>query len=221
MASTFLQLKNQVANRSGRTDGGTANTIRDNAINNAVRFTIADAYPFSWLRKVASVSTDSGGDGDLPSDFNPTHMLQPGWVVVAVSGAGGDHVLTQVPVEVFDRWDAGGNYRYYIDYNTSTNLFRIRSSEPSVTLTVTYLHIPAEMTADADVCIVPDSECVALLASAKVWLAKERDETNHDRDNQLGLARLNQMILNDKRANPLRPIRTSLYSRDLGFNRAD
>lgn len=219
MASTFLQLKNETANRSGRTDGGTANTIRDNAINNSIRFTIGDAYPFSWLRVTTTVATDTNGDADLPATYNPTHKLQPGWVRVVGSGSYDDTVLGEVPLEVFDRYDSAGQNRFYIDYNTSTNVFRIRSTEPSVTITITYVQRLAELSADADVCIVPDSECVSLLASAKVWLAKERDETNHDRDNALGLQRLNQMILNDKRANPLRPVRSSPYNVDLGYNR--
>lgn len=219
MASTFLQLKNQVANRSGRTDGGTANTIRDNAINDVVRFTIADAYPFSWLRVTTTVATDATGDADLPATYNPTHKLVQGYVRVAGSGTFDDRLFSEVPLEMFDRVDATGHYRYYIDYNSSTDLFRIRSSEPSTTITITYLRKPAIMTADADICIVPDSECVSLLASAKVWLAKERDETNHDRDNALGQQRLNQMIINDKKANPLRVIRSNLYGVDLGFNR--
>lgn len=216
--STFLQVKNMVANRSGRTDGGTANTIRDNAINNVIRDHIANAYPFSWLRRSTTVNTDSSGDADLPSDFNPNHKLRPGYVYIASSGAANDKYLYEVNREHFDTYDQALSYKYYIDYNTSTNLYRIRTTEPSQTVTVNYYHMPTALSADADVCIVPDPMCVAYLASAIYWLAKERDEANHDRDNQLGLARLNQMIINDKRADPQRPRQGSIYTTDLGFN---
>lgn len=214
--STFLELKDATANVSGRTDGGTANTIRDNAINNVYRFTIADAYPFSWLTVTTTVATDASGDADLPATFNRTHSA---FVRVAGAGASDDISLVQVPFEVFDRYDAGGQNRYYIEFNSATNLFALKTSEASKTLTVTYFQRPAIMTLNTDVCIVPDSECVVLLAAAKVWLGKERDETNYDRMNGLGLQRLNQMIINDKRANPLRPVRSSLYNVNLGFNR--
>lgn len=219
--ATFLQLKNIVANRSGRTDGGTANTIRDNAINNVIRDHIANAHPFSWLKRSTTVATDSSGEADLPADFNPNHKLQPGYVYISDGAAGGDIILTEVNQETFDDFNQGGNYKFCIDYNTSTDLYRIKSSEPSTTLTLIYYHIPAELSADADVCIVPDPMCVGYLASGIVWLAKERDEANHDRDTQLGIQRLNQLILNDKRATPTRLRRGSIYTADLGFNRAD
>lgn len=183
-----------------------------------VRDIIANAYPFSWLKRTDIVTTDTFGDADLPSTFNPNHKLQPGYVRIAGSGAYDDITLTEVGTEIFDRYDAAGSNFYTLDYNTSTNLYRLRTSEPSVTITVTYFHTPAIMSSDSTVCPVPDAQCVGYLASAKVWLAKERDETNHDRDNQLGLVRLERLIINDKRANPLRPLRGSIWTRDLGFN---
>lgn len=218
MAVTYLQLKNRVANRSGRTDGGTANTIRDNAINDVIRDTIANYYPFSWLKRDTTIALDSSGDGDLPADFNPSHRLQPGMVRVAGAGVGDDNYFTEIAQERFDSYDSTNSYAYYIDYNTSTDRYRLRTSEPSVTATVTYFHIPAALSADADVCIVPDPEVPTLLASARVWLAKERDETNHDRDLSLGLKKLDQLIIVDKRSKPQRLHRSSLYTRDLGFN---
>lgn len=219
--ATFLQLKNIVANRSGRTDGGTANTIRDNAINNVVRDHISNAHPFSWLKRTTTLSLDSSGDADLPADFNPNHKLQPGYVYVSNAGANDDTILQEVHQESFDIYDTAGSYKYYIDFNTSTDLYRIRTTEPSTSVALVYYHTPAEMTLDADVCVVPDPMCVGYLASGIVWLAKERDEANHDRDTQLGIQRLNQLILNDKRANPVRLRRGSLYTADLGFNTLD
>ncbi|MBA2706146.1 MAG: hypothetical protein H0U60_20110 [Blastocatellia bacterium] len=214
MASTYLQLKSQVANRSGRIDGGTANTIRDNAINDVIRFTIADSHPFSWLKATATVVLVAGV-ADMPTNYNPTHKLQPGFVRIARASTNDDIPLTETTVDMFDRY-AAGDYRYYIRW--SSYRFEIVSTEQSNTLTVTYYIIPTALSADGDTSIIPDSECVTLLASAKVWLAKERDETNHDRDNALGLQRLGQMIINDKRANPLRPIRSNLYNVNLGYN---
>lgn len=221
MALTYLQIKNAVANRSGRTDGATANTIRDNAINNVIRDHIASAHPFSWLRRQTTIALDSSGQGDLPADFNPNHKLQPGFVYIAQSGVGNDLYLEEINREGFDLVNQATSYKYYIDYNTSTNRYRLNTTEPSQTATVIYYHIPAALSDDADTCIVPDPMTVVYLASAIVWLSKERDETNHDRDNALGIQRLQQMILNDKRANPARPKRGGLYSYDLGFNTSE
>jgi hypothetical protein len=79
--STFLELKNIVANCLGRTDGGTADTLRDNAINNVIRFEIAEAYPFSWLERTTTVTTNASGQIDLPSDFNPAQKIKDARVV--------------------------------------------------------------------------------------------------------------------------------------------
>lgn len=124
-----------------------------------------------------------------------------------------------MPRESFDAFGAG-TFRYYIDYNTSTNRYRLNTTDPSVTLQVTYYHVPATMTADADVCVVPDQDVVAYLAAARYWLSSERDETNHDRFKTLGNQRLQQLVLDDKKANPLRPKRGVGWGRNLGWNTA-
>lgn len=221
MAVTYLELKNRVANRSGRTDGGTASTIRDNAINNAIRDTIANAHPFSWLRRSTTVATDTSGDGDLPANFNPSHKLKAGFVRIVNSGTADDITLLEIPQETFDRVDFGGSNKYYIAYNTSTDRYQLKTTEASKTITVTYYFIPAIMTADADISPLASADAAVYLASARVWLAKERDETNHDRDNALGVDALNKMILADKRANPTRTLYGGLYTANVGFNTPD
>lgn len=213
---TFLQLKNATANQLGKSDGGTANTIRDNHINDVIRNEIADVFPFSWLRKTnSSISLDSSGQSDLPSDYNPNHKLYD--LRKVVSGSGGDTQFTEVNRELFDRYGSG-TYKYYIDYNTGTNLYRLNTTQVSITAQVTYYHRPAAMTADADVCVVPDQDVIAYLAAARYWLSSERDETNHDRFKALGNQRLQQLVLNDKRSNPLRVKRGVGFGPNLGWN---
>lgn len=212
---TFLQLKNATANQLGKTDGGTTNTIRDNHINDVIRNEIADAYPFSWLRKTNSaISLNSSGQSDLPSDYNPNHPLT---LRKVVTGTSNDTLFTEVPRDVFDTYGAG-SFRYYIDYNTSTDLYRLNTTEASITAQIVYWFKPAAMTADADICIIPDQDLVAFLAAARYWLSFWEDETNHDRFKALGNQRLQQLVLNDKKANPLRPNRSSAYGRNLGWN---
>lgn len=213
--STFLQLKNQTANALGKDDGGTANTIRDNHINDVIRNEIADAYPFSWLRKTNSaISLNSSGQADLPSDYNPNHKLL---LRKVYAGAGGDQVFTAVDAEYFDNFFAG-SYRYFIDYNTSTDLYRLNTTETSVTVEIIYYHKPAIMTDDTDICVVPDADLVAYLAAARYWLSYLGDETNHDRFKALGNQRLQQLVLNDKKSNPQRLKRGQGWGYNLGWN---
>lgn len=212
MGVTYLELKTAVANRSGRNDGATANTIRDNAINNVIRFTIANAAKFSWLETETTLALDSNGEADLPANFNPTHGVK--------SIIYGDTPFTEINQEDFQDYEAGGNV-YYVDYNTSTNRYRVVSTQKDISVDCVYWYVPAALSSDSDTTVVPDPWAIIYLASAWVWLARERDEANHDRDQGLGIMALNKMKLMDKRANPTRSARGSIYSVDLGFNRPD
>ena len=212
---TYLELKNATANQLGKSDGGSANTIRDNHINDVIRNEIADSYPFSWLRKSGSLSLDSSGQADLAADYNPVHPVYD--LRKTVSGTGNDDIFTEVTREGFDKYSAG-DYKFYVDYNTSTNRYRVNTTEVSLTATVTYYHKPTALSADADVCIVPDQDVVAYLSAARYWLSSERDEANHDRFKSLGNTRLQQLILSDKKTNPLRSRRGTVYGRNLGWN---
>lgn len=213
---TYLDLKNAVSNILGRTDGATANTIRDNFINDVRREEIANRYPFSWLEKTTNLSTDSDGASDLPEDFNISH--RPRDVRVVVSGSGNDDILRQVTRQEWDAYGTG-DHVYYIDRNTTTDRWRINTKEESDTVRVIYYHIPATLTADTDIDIIPSKDVIANLAGARYWLSSERDETNHDRFLSLGKKKLDELIVIDKRSRPTRLHRGSIYTYDLGFNR--
>lgn len=216
MAYTYLQLRNATANVLGKTDGGTDSTTRDNAINDVCRSEIPSAYPFSWLRKTNSaISLDANGRSDLPSDYDPFHRLLLSKVF---AGQGGDTLFTEVPREIYDHYGASAS-RFYIDYNTSTNLYRLNTTAASITAQIVYQSIPAIMTTITDVSPIPDKDVVAFLAAARYWLASERDETNHDRFKALGSQKLMQLISSDKKANPLRLKRGSVWGANLGWNR--
>lgn len=211
---TFLDLKNRVANCLGKTDGSTANIIRDNAINNVRRGEIANAYPFSWLRKAATLTTDANGQDDLPADFNPTHKIYDLREVIT----GQDIIYYE---HNRTTWDTPTCEYFYIDFNTSTNLWRINTSTVSKTLQIIYYAIPATLSGDSDVDIIPDPDCVAFLASSRYWLSSERDETNHDRFRALGQQQLRTMIQRDKRAHLTRDKRGTAYTVDMGYNLGD
>lgn len=210
---TFLQEKNATANILSRTDGGTANTIRDNAINSVRQNEIANAYPFSFMRTSTSVTTSSGVI-DLPANYNITHA--PYDVRVVNSGQGDDYIYKVVNRELYDSFGSLDRV-CFIDWNSSTSRWRLNATKDE-TIRVIYNATPAELTADADVDNIPDLDCIAFLAAARFWLSSERDETNHDRFKQLGLKRLQQMIIMDKRSNPPRLTRSSAYRSNMGWN---
>lgn len=208
--STYLDAKNATANVLGRTDGATASTLRDNAINNVVRFEIADAYPFTWLVKESTSSTDASGYWTLPTDYNPMHRIKQ------LRRASDDALFQEINPEQFPAYGEG-DLKYYIDANAGS--YRLVTTEISTSLTGLYYHRPAAMTLDADVIIVPDLDCIAFLAAARYWLSSERDETNHDRFKRLGQERLGLLIQMDKRQSPRRSRLESMFTRDLGWNR--
>jgi hypothetical protein len=216
MSSTYLNLKNGVANALGRTDGGTANALRDSLINQVIKGEIINQYPFSWTERAdSSLTTDSSGQVDLPADYNHTFKLKDLRIVGASTQD--DTTLSEVDYQVFDSF-AAGEKRYYIDFNTSTSRYRLNTTEASTTLKAVYYFVPTDMSADADICVVPDQDCVVYLAAARYWLSSERDESNHDRFKQLGQARLGLMIQRDKKARPQRLRRGGFYTKNLGYN---
>jgi hypothetical protein len=115
---------------------------------------------------------------------------------------------------------ADSSYIYFIDYNTSTNRWQINTKE-DVALSIIYYHIPATLTADAAIDVVPDMKLVKYFVAAEYWLSSERDETNHDRFQVLADRRLQEMISSDKKTRPQRLRRGALYTCNLGFNEGD
>jgi hypothetical protein len=205
---TYLNEKNSVDNVLGKTAGATSNTIRDNAINEVRQFDIANAYPFSWLERTTTLTTSATGTVDLPANFNVTHKIKD------IRTTGEDDNYTLVNKEMYAKYGAGDEV-YYIDWNTSTEVWQIHCTEFSTGITVIYYCIPTLLTADADIDPIPDLTVIKYLAAARYWLT-ERNYGNYDRFNDMGLQRLQILINKDKKANPQRLTRIS--SADQGWN---
>jgi hypothetical protein len=208
---TYLQEKNSVAAVLGKLDGNVANTIRDNAINEARQFDIANFYPFSWLERTTTLTTSATGSVDLPNDFNVTHTPED------IRKTGATTTYDQINKELFALKSAGDDV-YYIDFNTSTNKWRINTTEFSTSITIIYYSIPATLTADADPDSIPDLMAIKYLAASKYWLT-ERNYGNYDRFNDMGQKRLNQMVTNDKQSSPRRL--TKVSGANMGWNTND
>lgn len=208
---TYLNLKDSVSNVLGRTDGSTANTIRDNAINFVRQNEIANAYPFSWLETIIDVTT-SGGTGDLPTDFNINH--RPKDVRIVASNTEYDYV------DITESYNYGaGDHVYWITWHAVNNRWEINTPD-NVTVRVIYYKVPATLSTDGTYDIVPDLDTVTYLAAARFWLSSERDEENHDRFKMLGQKSLDNLIINDKKRK-LRRTRSSMWGSDMGFNVGD
>lgn len=202
---TYLQEKNATANILSRTDGAISNTIRDNAINFSRQNEIANAYPFSWLRKSATVAV-SGGVGDLPEDFNIAHSP----LYVRDSN---EQELQRVGQQSYGYV----TYGYFIDWNSTSSRWQLNCQEDG-NYTVVYYHVPATLSNDATVDVIPDLKVIAYFAAATYWLSSERDETNADRFSLKAEKRLKDLINIDKRSNPIRLTRSTAYAYNMGWN---
>lgn len=193
----------------GKIDGSTANTIRDNAINEARQFDIANAYPFSWLERTTTITTSATGSVDLPDNFNVTHKPKD------IRKTGATTTYNQINKEIFALKNAGSEF-YYIDFNTSTNKWQIHTTEFSTSITIIYYSIPTTLTGDADIDSIPDLIAIKYLAASRYWLT-ERNYGNYDRFNAMGQKQLDLMTTNDKKSTPTRLARVN--SSNLGYNR--
>jgi hypothetical protein len=200
--STYAILKRKLANQLGRTDNATANTIRDNSLNDAYN-QICNDNKFSWLIKKTTITVASGV-ANLPSDYNPQYGL---FAAYSQTGTANDKSYERVDVRELDNFSSSDRV-YYISYNSTTNYYVFNGNNDE-TVTIYYYYIPAELSADADVCVVPDDSAVVYLATAKWWLAKERDEANYDRFYGKYAERLLKMMSNDKTNNTYRRLLAS------------
>jgi hypothetical protein len=134
-----------------------------------------------------------------------------------VRKTGDDGNYDQINKELFALKSAGSEV-YYIDFNTSTKLWQINTTEYSTSITIIYYSIPATLTGDADPDSIPDLMAIKYLAASRYWLT-ERNYGNYDRFNAMGQKRLDQMVTNDKQFNPQRLRRVS--SANQGWNARD
>jgi len=202
--STYGILKRKTANRLGRTDNATTNTIRDNCIIDAAT-QIYNESKWSWTLKTDTL-TVTAGVASLPTDYNPQFGLD--YAVYEVTNTANDKPYLRVDPRDIDLYSTSDRV-YYIDYDDTTDRYIFHSNQTTDTAKIYYHYLPAELSVDDDVCIIPDDMAVVYLAAAMWWLAKERDETNYDRFYIKYMARLDSMKSNDKSNNTYRRLMQS------------
>ncbi len=199
MAITYANLKQMVANHLGKTNDSTAVTLRDNAINDALR-QIYQEGRWSWLLTSTSTALSSSSF-DLPADYNPQMGLETAYI--AETGTANDHIMLRASVQDLDAYSTS-DYVYWISYDTSTNRYQFNSNQSSGTVTFYYYAIPSDLSGASDVCRCPDPSAATYLSVAKYWLASERDETNYDRFYGKYQDRLERMKSNEAAFNTMR-----------------
>lgn len=202
---TYVQLRKRTQYLRGETDYSTSsvNTVINDHILFAIRDTIA-AYPFNWDRTTTTgtITTLSSGNYGfaLPANFFVKWNLDDARILNAGTT---DSIFRQIPIEDRNSFTSPFNYVYWITYNTTTSLYEFNTLTTSGTVTYTYHFIPADLSADADICIVPDGEAVALLAAAKMWIGDERNAQLKSVYEQDAAARIKAMYSADLTFGPL------------------
>ena len=194
--ATFLQIQTRFLVLA---DESTITTAHKSHINSVVQ-DIINARPFSWNIKSGTV-TLSSGSGDLPSDYNPRWGIEDARVVN--TGNVDDVIFTQIPISFRDSYGSS-DPKFWITYNTTTSKYVFNSTYDDATVTVYYHFIPSDLSADNDVCIIPDIEAVAKLARNKNFETEDPEDP-----------------ANAKRAYDFENIIKQLYQQDLNFSDID
>jgi len=200
--ATYVTIKKRTAYLMGESDYTTAGddkTIRENHINHAVQ-DIVNAYRFSWNLKTEDL-TLSSGTSNLAEDYNPKWHLIDARIVN--SGSGDDDIFSEVSIADRDNHDTDdSDYVYWITYNTTSERYIFNSNKSSGTVTIYYYFFPADLSANDDVCVIPDAEAVAYLAAAKMWLGDERNDKLQKNFEQEAALRIQQMYKTDQSFGP-------------------
>jgi len=215
--STYEDEKKLTSMLMGRVQyGDTGNDLRNELILSARR-EIFDRYNFSWLLKPTTL-TLSSNLASLPSDYNPIHLLRD--VRVVNTSSNDDYVYQQVRPEDIDSFATGSSsdFTFYIEREPTSGCYQMITNQLDTTVSIKYYHKPTDMTANTDIETIPNYEAVSYKAAAKLWLAKERDETNHDRFDAIGERKIMEMIVHDRIANPMPKINTITNVYNLGYN---
>lgn len=186
---TFLQIQNRFLYL---VDESTITDIHKSHINYAVK-DIVNAFNFSW-NVASSDITLASNVADLPTDYNPIWGILDARVVN--SGVANDTIFVQVPIKNRDSWGSS-DAKYWITYNTTTSKYVFNSPYDNSTVKVYYNFIPTDMSADGNVCIVPDGEAVAFLAASKFFLGEDQDKNIKDMYQQEASARIQRMYASD------------------------
>ena len=189
MGYTWLKIKSRVAALMG--ESSTTSDLQSH-LNAAVQ-DICNSYNFSWDVKTTT-GTLTAGVFNLATDFNPQWGLLDARIVA--SSDNDDNIFKQIDISDRDSYSSG-DYVYWITYDTSNKVHVFNSLTQTGTVTYYYQFSPADMSADADVCVVPDGEAVAYLGASKMWIGDERNAQLKEDYEQEAAGRIRAMYIHD------------------------
>lgn len=179
----YLQLRTRTAYLRGEEDTSVS-TVIDSHIQSAIE-DICNKYPFSWDKVVISQASNAV----LPTNINPK------W---GMSVNDGNNTWTRIDPENSYSYQ-GGEHVFWITYESDR--FKI-NTPTTTTLNITYSIVPTALSADGDVCIVPDGEAVCYLAAAKMYIGDERNaELKADYEKE-ATDRISSMQISDQMFGP-------------------
>lgn len=156
--ATYLRLRTRTQYLRGEED-----TAGETVINDHIQAAIEDIvnkYPFSWAQASETIS-----DGDALSTL--TYTINQKWGMRVLDDDGNEY--TRILPEDQYKY-TGTDYKVFW---ISASTFQTTSTDA---LNIHYYYIPAAMTGDSDVCIIPDGEAVAYLAASKMFIGDERND---------------------------------------------
>lgn len=206
---TYADVSQRVMDLIGQ-PSGTINAFNIRNINNAVR-DILNKYPFSWNLKTADLAVTSG-TADLPADWNPKW----GIIDARITGTAqlDDKQFTQISIYDRDNYSAD-EYVYWLTVDVANNKTIFNTISDDCTVTIYYNFIPSDMSAAADVCVVPDIEAVSYLAASKNWVGSERDVELKREYEQMAKQYIDALYFRDLQSGP-DEVFTSLAAYNLG-----
>jgi hypothetical protein len=192
---TFSTIQQRVNYLIGDTSA-TTQAIINSHINASVN-DITNAYPFSWdITKTTGAITGSAPEYsfNLAADYNPKWHLMDARIVG--TNTGDDHIFEEIVINDRDQYSPG-TYKYWITYNTSSQVYVFNTKESSGTVTYYYYFKPATLSAAGDFTVIPDTEALCYLAASKNWLTDERNQALTELYKQEASARIQSMWQTD------------------------
>lgn len=172
--STWLDLKEAVAENLGKTDGATYNTKREGAILRARRKYYSERQ-WDFLKKVGVVLTFTTQVAPLPTDFNGN--FNPVRVYKYVGNLKYDYRRVE-----WDDLTSYGSLDYVYAVDNVNNLVKISQNDP--TLLIDYTYLPVDITAtdgtsDSTVEPAPDITAISLLGTAYFFMSSRQSKASY------------------------------------------
>jgi hypothetical protein len=209
--STYLDVKEAVAENLGKTDGATPDTKREGAINRARRKYYSEGR-WGFLTRTATL-TFTAQVASLPTDFNG--KFSP--VCVYKYSGNVKYEFLKVPYADIGSY-LTDQYAYAVDEYNGT----IKINQSDATLTIDYVYLPADKTAtdgsqDADIEPAPDITAITLLATAYFYLSSRQSKGSYEQFKQAYDLQLQEDQRSDAQGSPIRFFRSSALLINRGY----